>query len=46
MNKNTKQYNEIVRQFAIILHYFLPRAYNYLRNTLKGALPHEKTLAR
>lgn len=45
-HKNTKKYNKIIRQFAITLHYFSPRAYNYVRNTLKGALPHEKTLAK
>jgi len=44
--KNTKHYKEDIRQFAITLHYFSPRAYNYVRNVLKGALPHYKTLSK
>lgn len=44
--KNTKEYEEDIRQFAITLHYFSPRAYNYVRNILKGALPHCKTLSK
>lgn len=45
-SNSIKKYTEDVRQFAITLHYFLPRAYNYVRNYLKGALPHCKTLSK
>lgn len=40
------KYLEDIRKFAITLHYFSPRAYNYVRNVLKGALPHYKTLSK
>lgn len=41
-----KKYEEDVRRFAITLHYFSLRAYNYVRSIFKNCLPHSKTLSR
>ncbi|EZA59658.1 THAP domain-containing protein [Ooceraea biroi] len=34
-----------LRRFALTLHYYSPRAYNYVRKQLNNCLPHAKTLS-
>lgn len=40
-----KQYSAELRSFALTLHYYSPRAYNYVRNIFHKCLPHPKTLS-
>lgn len=44
--KVKKQYNEEIRKFALTLHFFSPKAYNYVRNQFNNCLPHSKTLSK
>lgn len=39
-----KQYPERVRKFCLALHYYSPRAYEFVRQTLNFRLPHTKTI--
>ena len=45
-DKKFKQahYSESVKSFALTLHGYSPKAYNYIRETFNEILPHEKTL--
>ena len=43
-NHNKKPYEQILRDFAITLYYKSPAAYNFVRESLNLALPHENTL--
>nr|XP_012234654.1 PREDICTED: uncharacterized protein LOC105679301 [Linepithema humile] len=40
----SKQYSPELRSFALTLHYYSPKAYNYVREKFECALPHPKTL--
>jgi len=42
----SKTYNASMRQFALTLHYYSPRAYNYVRSKCLNCLPHPKTLSK
>lgn len=42
--KVKKTFSPLERSFAITLHFFSPKAYNFVRNTFYNALPHPKTL--
>lgn len=37
--RNAKSYNEDVRSFCLTLHYYSPRAYNYVRGKFNNNLP-------
>lgn len=39
-----KVYSPELRSFALTLHYYSPKAYNYVREKFECALPHPKTL--
>lgn len=39
-------YEPELRRFALTLHYYSPRAYNYVRKKLNNCLPHAKTLTK
>lgn len=39
-------YSEELRAFALTLHFYSPRAYEYVRQTFNLALPHQRTLCR
>lgn len=41
-----KQYSEESRKFALTLHFFSPKAYNFVRRTYNTCLPHSRTLTR
>ncbi|XP_047996498.1 uncharacterized protein LOC125234355 isoform X6 [Leguminivora glycinivorella] len=41
-----KQYSEETRKFALTLHSFSPKAYNFVRRTFNTCLPHPRTLFR
>lgn len=41
-----KTYEHSVRAFAVTLHFFSPKAYNYVRQKFENSLPHPKTLAK
>lgn len=43
---HTKKYPTFVRQFVLTLHYYLPRAYNYVRKYFRFSLPHPKSICR
>jgi hypothetical protein len=40
-----RKYDENVRKFSVTLHYYSPRAYNYVRKYFDNCLPHVRTLA-
>lgn len=42
----SRVYKPCLRQFALSLHYYSPKAYNYVRYKFYNALPHPKTLAK
>lgn len=42
----TKKYEQSVRSFAITLHFYSPKAYNYVRQKFRNCLPHPKTLCK
>lgn len=44
--KVPKKYSEELRKFAITLHFFSSKAYNYVRKRFNNCLPHVKTLSR
>lgn len=41
-----KQYEKELRSFALTLHYYSPRAYEYVRSQFDFCLPHVKTISR
>jgi hypothetical protein len=41
-----KVYSPELRKFALTLHYYSPRAYNFVRESFNTCLPHPKTLSR
>lgn len=41
-----KKYSETVRAFALTLHFFSPRGYNYVREKFNHNLPHVSTIRR
>lgn len=43
--KVPRLYAPELRRFALTLHYYSPRAYNYVRQKLNNCLPHAKTLS-
>lgn len=46
MNKHVpRQYEPQLRVFALTLHYYSPRAYEYVRNHFDLCLPHTKTIS-
>lgn len=42
--KTSQQYPERIRCFALTLHYYSPKAYNYIRSLFKNTLPAVSTL--
>ena len=47
--KNTSsamKYSENLRAFAVTLHFYSPKAYDYVRKTFRNCLPHSKTLQK
>lgn len=44
--KVSRLYDPELRRFALTLHYYSPRAYNYVRKKLNKCLPHAKTLSK
>ena len=46
INAKVTHYCESLRSFAITLHFYSPKAYNYIRKTFKNCLPHERTLQK
>lgn len=43
-HKKTNKYLPELRAFALTLHYYSPRAYNYVRAKFNNALPNQRTL--
>lgn len=41
-----QQYSQALRTFALTLHYYSPKAYNYVRDTFNTCLPHVRTLRK
>jgi len=41
-----RQYSSELRRFVITLHYYLPRAYSYVRQKFHACLPHAKTILK
>ena len=41
-----RQYEEQFRAFALTLHYYSPRAYEYVRSKFNFCLPHPKTISK
>lgn len=41
-----KTYNVALRQFALSLHFYSPKAYNYVRYKFYNSLRHPKTISR
>lgn len=39
-----QQFSPALRTFALTLHYYSPKAYEYVRNTFNTCLPHTRTL--
>lgn len=39
-----KQFNALVRSFSLSLHFYSIHAYCYLRQKLRGAIPHPRTI--
>lgn len=44
--KLPRLYSAELRRFAISLHFFSPRAYNFIRNEFNSVLPHTRTLSK
>lgn len=42
----SRVYKDTLRQFALSLHYYSPKAYNYVRYKFYNSLPHPKTISR
>lgn len=43
-SKSSKQYSEVVRAFCLTLHFYSPKAYEYLRSTFNLNLPCTRTI--
>lgn len=41
-----KKYEEEIRKFAMTLHFYSGKAYEYVRRKFYNALPHPKTLGK
>lgn len=41
---STTKYSPALRSFALTLHYYSPRAYEYVRKTFTTSLPHSRTV--
>lgn len=41
-----KKYSEELRKFALTLHFFSPKAYDFIRSTYNTCLPHSRTLSK
>lgn len=41
-----KKYSSTLRTFALTLHYYSPKAYDYVRSTFNTSLPHPRTLKK
>lgn len=39
-----RKYSPALRSFALTLHYYSPKAYDYVRKTFHTSLPHTRTL--
>lgn len=46
VGKTGKKYSEDVRSFALTLHLYSPRAYEYVRNCYQKKLPAQRTLRK
>lgn len=44
--KTPKKYSPSVRQFALSLHFFSVKAYEYVRKEFNAILPHQRTLSK
>ncbi|KAE9522390.1 hypothetical protein AGLY_017221 [Aphis glycines] len=44
--KVPKKYSPAIRQFALSLHFFSPKAYQYVRKQFNTVLPHTRTLGK
>lgn len=44
--RNNKMYSPEIRSFALTLHFYSPKAYNYVRKTWSYLLPHPSTLRK
>lgn len=44
--KLSKKYGEELKKFALTLHFFSPKAYEYVRKSFQNCLPHTKALAK
>ena len=42
--KKVRKYSENVKSFALTLHFYSTKAYNFIRNTFKLSLPHPKSI--
>lgn len=42
--KNQGKYDEEIRTFAVTLHFYSPRAYNFVRDKFAKKLPHPRTI--
>lgn len=42
----SRAYNQEIRSFAITLHFYSPKGYNYVREKFYNCLPHPKTLSK
>lgn len=40
------KYPPVLRSFALTLHFFSPKAYEYVRRTFYTCLPHPRTLQK
>lgn len=45
-NALPKTYSPELRTFALTLHYYSPRAYDYVRKTFNSSLPHRRTISK
>lgn len=44
VGRKQKQYNPELRVFAMNLHFYSPKAYEYVRSSLGNCLPHSRTI--
>lgn len=42
----SKEYSPELRKFALSLHYYSPKAYNYVRTHFNSCLPHPKSISK
>ena len=45
-SKSPRKYTTNMKSFALTLHFYSSKAYNFLRNSFSFALPHPKTITR